>query len=97
MNKILSKYYFIIFFTLSFVIFNSLSTNMQKVKNIKILEPENTLMLYQTMKDVHEILGKYNIEYYADGGTLLGAIRHKGIIPWDDDLDISIKKEFEKN
>ena len=33
---------------------------------------------------------KYNLEYWIDGGTILGAIRHKNFIPWDDDLDVSI-------
>jgi lipopolysaccharide cholinephosphotransferase len=52
--------------------------------------PKNVLNLYQIMKDTHEILTKHNITYWIDSGTLLGAIRHKGIIPFDDDLDIGI-------
>jgi len=46
--------------------------------------------LYQIMNDIHTIFTNNGLKYWATRGTFLGSIRNKGIIPWDDDLDIGI-------
>lgn len=42
----------------------------------------------EMLQIVEAICNRHNIQYFADWGTLLGAVRHQGYIPWDDDLDI---------
>ncbi|MBR5505916.1 MAG: LicD family protein [Clostridia bacterium] len=41
----------------------------------------------------HNVCEKENLQYYALGGTALGAIRHNGFIPWDDDIDVGMPRD----
>lgn len=47
----------------------------------------------EVLSEIDKICKKHNIQYFADWGTLLAAVRHEGFIPWDDDLDITMKRE----
>lgn len=82
----------------------------QQKKITHFLEPEtrcdhyisgDTKALWKAMLDMAEevdrICRKHNIKYFLIAGSLLGAIRHKGFIPWDDDFDIALfRDEYEK-
>ena len=50
----------------------------------------------KVLSEIDKICKNHDINWYADGGTLIGAVRHNGYVPWDDDLDIDMpREEFE--
>lgn len=63
--------------------FNSDGSNLRK-QQLRMLE----MLLY-----IDRICSENNIKYWLSSGTLLGAVRHGGFIPWDDDLDIEMLRE----
>lgn len=61
--------------------------SLQEIKDIQ----------FDILKETAKYLDARDLRYYLTGGTLLGAIRHKGFIPWDDDIDIQMPRpDFEK-
>ncbi len=69
---------------------------MKKVSNDQVIDIVHKNILNIAI-DFDNYCKKNNLKYYIIGGTFLGAIRHKGFIPWDDDMDIAMPREdYEK-
>ncbi len=49
--------------------------------------------LLEMMVDIDAVMRKHDVDYFMSDGTVLGAVRHKGFIPWDDDADLIIKRK----
>ncbi len=50
----------------------------------------------ELLKEFVRVCNKYNLTYFLDAGTLLGAVRHQGYVPWDDDIDVIMpRKDYE--
>ena len=61
------------------------------MKEISIKEAQKAML--EILKKIDEICDEQNITYFLMYGTLIGAVRHKGIIPWDDDIDIMMPRD----
>jgi len=65
-------------------------TKEEVMKTYRVLDDNDAYYIYRTLSSLTIILPENDITYWANGGTLLGAIRCGGIILWDDDIDIAV-------
>lgn len=60
---------------------------LQKLKKMEL----------ELLRDFQDLCERHGLEYFAGGGTAIGAVRHQGFIPWDDDIDVNLyRDDYEK-
>ena len=64
-----------------------MESNVRKVQNVQL----------QILKDYMAFCKEHHLRYFVSGGSLIGVMRHKGFIPWDDDIDVMMPRpDFEQ-
>ena len=82
-------------------ILDSYNENFKLLFYFYELKPKSVLkniqgICQQVLDFVVNVCNKHSIEYWLEGGTLLGAVRHEGFLPWDDDIDMGMmRKDYE--
>ena len=71
------------------ICFDVISENTYDNKELKKLQK----VLLEMLDEVVRLCDKYHLDYFISGGTCLGAVRHSGFIPWDDDIDIVMPRD----
>ena len=67
------------------------------VNTLTYTDAHTVKRVYALAKKICEVFTRNSLFYWTTGGTTLGIVRHGGLIPWDDDLDICILKKVKKN
>ena len=77
--------------------FKAVLNSLSEDPTLRILTPEESAQLKKILLDhymiIQDFCEEHNLSVMLVGGSLLGAVRHRGYIPWDDDLDIAMPRD----